>query len=65
MTRWCLTRVHWNQWCLVLTEIVAFEEQVLVNAQTPAELYKILHVVAGEEAAPRGVLPATTLYHRH
>lgn len=33
--------------------------------QTPAKLYKVLHVVAREEAASRGVFPASSSYHRN
>lgn len=45
------------------TEIVTFEEEILVDAQPPTELYKILHIVAGEEAATCGIFPATATYH--
>lgn len=45
------------------TEIVAFEEKILVDAQSPTELYKVLHVVAGKEAAARSILPTATSYH--
>lgn len=47
------------------TEIVTFEEEILVDTQPPAELYKVLHVVAREEAATRGIFPATATYHRY
>lgn len=51
---------------LYLTKIIAFEEQVLVHAELPAEGDEVLGVVAREEAAPRRALPAAAadLGHR-
>lgn len=49
----------------LLTQVIALEEQVLVYAEVAAEGEEVVGVVAREEAAPRGALPAAPAHRRH
>lgn len=57
---WCRLALIQYSWREALTEIVAFEQQILMDAKSTTKLDEVFHIVSREKTSPRGVFPTSS-----